>query len=314
MFQSTLARERATRSPWPSGSRCFNPRSRASERQPSPATTPCAVSIHARARASDRRRVVRWSTRFQSTLARERATAGRSGRLLRSFNPRSRASERPLDDSPQSDVVSIHARARASDLGADGMAVLEFQSTLARERATAQSRAGDQRVSIHARARASDRHACITSLIVFQSTLARERATSAMRAALLHCLRFNPRSRASERPGSGILHPIVCKFQSTLARERATLASDYYAVEWFQSTLARERATLVESDGSRNGFNPRSRASERPDDVVGELVEVSIHARARASDRPVIFFGLLMFQSTLARERATLTTLLSMIL
>mgnify|MGYP001614002192 CR=1 FL=1 len=260
---------------------------------------------------------------FQSTLARERATA----------NP-----TKPVK------VVSIHARARASDVQHHRRGRNWFQSTLARERATVRSSCpratgfnprsrGCERpvsankwmkpVSIHARARASDATATGIRLFTFQSTLARERATSSVGASAIIC--FNPRSRASERRSCSCGN--VCGV-SIHARARASdRVYDNFDRILFQSTLARERATWPTRRPTLTSFNPRSRASERPPPALWLRLRrfnprsraserrpapetmralVSIHARARASDTPVEkYVSEDLFQSTLARERAT---------
>ena len=154
VFQSTPARERATRdyrivrSSW----RGFNPRPLASGRR---RTAPTGGG----------------GSKFQSTPARERATGRRDGSPTRParFNPRPLASGRRAapacqpageevsiharsraGDTPRNlqrrhrDSVSIHARSRAGDVELLGRSpsIAPFQSTPARERATADLHGG----------------------------------------------------------------------------------------------------------------------------------------------------------------------------
>ncbi len=166
VFQSTLARERTTTSVFCPFTIEWFQSTLARERTTTIhklLSCPLHVSIHARARANnDLRPSPLVSGQFQSTLARERTTwPVLLGSLpVGRFNPRSRASEQrdsPVDLGRQK--VSIHARARANNMG-----IVASQPVLM--------------VSIHARARANNvvsRHPI--TLRLFQSTLARERTT-----------------------------------------------------------------------------------------------------------------------------------------
>ena len=124
MFQSTPARERATRLvvSLMSPSRCFNPRPLASGR---PTSGFSVIS----------------GNMFQSTPARERATKGCRKRCLtcmfQSTPARERATTSEAKAEPQ-EQVSIHARSRAGDNTETGIGIISI------------------RVSIHARSRAGD--------------------------------------------------------------------------------------------------------------------------------------------------------------
>ena len=168
-----------------------------------------------------------------------------------------------------------------------------FQSTPARERATAQNGlvVMIQTVSIHARPRAGDQTPARTagSRPGFNPRPpASGRHHGATQPAPCN-LRFNPRPPASGRLMPQSVTSVRSEFQSTPARERATGYKFSVVIkDRFQSTPARERATAAqEKEGGRS--------------------TVSIHARPRAGDisldnhRP----ALLSFQSTPARERAT---------
>ena len=237
MFQSTPARERATRSRHPLGtpSGCFNPRPLASGRRAGYASSRHLrrfQSTPARERATRPFRISTPSLLFQSTPARERATSvaryrARTG--IVSIHARSRAGDNLLPNGLPDDIlVSIHARSRAGDVATPAGTVVPtcfnprplasgrllkaaahahmamFQSTPARERATCRSGTYLVRcsVSIHARSRAGD-----------------FRVPPAM--PLLG--RFNPRPLASGRLYGYYHYPLLEGFQSTPARERATL-------------------------------------------------------------------------------------------
>jgi len=191
---------------------CFNPRSRARERHflPSNSTTdgefqstlPCegatqgpsrrfqqpSVSIHAPVRGSDRLRG--WKIYVEASFnprsrARERPRTTRDKAQAAGFNPRSRARERPQQRFLRVTFhdVSIHAPVRGSDprLDLKSARISGFQSTLPCEGATLPIAALRCRieVSIHAPVRGSDTERCHT---------------------VQGKNRFNPRSRARERP------------------------------------------------------------------------------------------------------------------
>jgi len=216
---------------------CFNPRSRARERQRvrGRRAPRAVVSIHAPVRGSDLHRPANDHGPGVSIHAPVRgsdAWRGSTAFNLPGFNPRSRARERPesLGDSNLLKHVSIHAPVRGSDM-ARQTATREiigfnprsrarerpdnnpvnrdkclFQSTLPCEGATNRRPRGRRyrRVSIHAPVRGSDWSVFLTSR--FRTS-------------------FNPRSRARER------HFPVCKicnntgFQSTLPCEGATVVA-----------------------------------------------------------------------------------------
>ena len=281
-FQSTPACERATRaklrSSAPGGG--FNPRPRASGR-PWAALFPAwrRARFNPRPRASGRlSRALRLSRSrpFQSTPACERATtAAYSAASNYSFQstPACERATRHIDAHVAADRVSIHARVRAGDLATSASFTTppSFQSAPACERATKEllwhRDAG--RVSGHARVRAGD-------------------LPSAWPKGTVRS--FNPRPRASGRPGTEGDPMMLLSFQSTPACERATERWQAVAKgHWFQSTPACERAT------SSKWRRPLSRL-------------VSIHARVRAGDAgPWPRAGFVSFQSTPACERATAT-------
>ena len=149
------------------------------------------------------------------------------------FNPRSLASERQRNSAGFGLGVSIRARSRASDTRSCTTCELtQFQSALARERATAIAVFRSRLVvRFNPRSLASERPRSSRRSRAFQSALARERATAMVFDRSQYG--FNPRSLASERP-----RPITASIR---ARSRA---SDF---SWECGT----------------GFNPRSLASER---------------------------------------------------
>jgi len=145
----------------------------------------------------------------------------------------------------------------------------------------------------------------------FQSTPACERATMLGVTSVGVSASFNPRPRASGRPKPGALAVWPRGFQSTPACERATIEMGQDEGPKSVSIHARVRAgdeTRRKALRASASFNPRPRASGRPNRRFQSSSFWSFNPRPRASGRRMVCCNLCsssVFQSTPACERAT---------
>ena len=169
--------------------------------------------------------------------------------------------------------------------------VIKFQSTLPCEGATKPARKSNRftGVSIHAPVRGSDELAARMRFIEGVSIHAPVRGSDGADVRDSGARRFNPRSRARERPWCPpFVCPIICFNPRSRARERLACCHGLALAFRFQSTLPCEGAT------------PTIR-------ILSQMISVSIHAPVRGSDAGTrsIGKGDRWFQSTLPCEGAT---------